>query len=84
MENILENFKAVLSLYCWNGDPSSVNAALNEMDIRYQASRWEPLGAAGSNRPRTVDFRTPYKRLMCSSERQLVELMMKMIRKLGR
>ncbi|CAH2269166.1 jg1699 [Pararge aegeria aegeria] len=53
--------KTVLADWCWNGDPAPVNAALVGPQ---RGGPNKSLGAAGSKRPRTVNFGTPYKRPM--------------------
>ncbi|CAH2207505.1 jg21015, partial [Pararge aegeria aegeria] len=53
----------------WNGDPASVNAAsvCPQRDGR-TTSDDELLETARNKRPKIVDFQTPYKRPMSSSE----------------
>ncbi|CAH2218242.1 jg9833 [Pararge aegeria aegeria] len=55
---------------------AQVNAALVGPQRGGQTTSNESLGAAGNKRPRTVDFRTPYKRPMSSSGLQSVEVKM--------
>ncbi|CAH2207399.1 jg422 [Pararge aegeria aegeria] len=63
------------SIPYWNGDSAQVNAALVGPQRGGQTTLNESPGAAGNKRPRTVDFGTPYKRPMSSSELQSVEVM---------
>ncbi|CAH2269549.1 jg19094 [Pararge aegeria aegeria] len=51
--------------------PAPWNAALVGPQRGGQTTSNEPLGAAGSKRPRTVDFGTPYKKPMSSRGLQL-------------
>ncbi|CAH2226784.1 jg4675 [Pararge aegeria aegeria] len=61
-----------------SGDPAQVNAELVDLQRGGQTTSNESLGAAVNKRPRTVDFGTPYKRLMSSSGLQSVEVIMMM------
>ncbi|CAH2230610.1 jg19039 [Pararge aegeria aegeria] len=64
---------------CWNGDPAQVNAVLVGPQQGGQTTSNESMGAAGSKRPRTVDFGTLYKRPMSSCGLQSVDVTMMMI-----
>ncbi|CAH2210588.1 jg324 [Pararge aegeria aegeria] len=61
---------------CWSGNPAPVNAAMVDPQPGGQTASSELRGAAVYKRLRIVAFGTPYKRIMSSSGRQSVVLMM--------
>ncbi|CAH2232348.1 jg4265 [Pararge aegeria aegeria] len=62
-------------VWCWNGSPVLVNAALVDPRRGGRTTLGASQVAAGLKRHKTVEFGTPYKRPMSSSGPVSVDLM---------